>query len=266
MQSDTKIFREVNALSRLSHRNIVRYYTTWVETYEPSASASASVSGSDSGDASSEDVMTSVPTLSHRNRRKPIRTHHNTDSEGDDDDNDSGASDSDESNSNEHHLPVNGTFRLNIGDFDDVSVSRSSFPSIHFSSRTSSPGTGEDDDGESTSSSGEGAAGAFAGLFNRSRSRSASGPLNLALTKATAQMRKEGMTPRGAPAPAYTPPVSRTLYIQMEFVERQTLREVCWSVVSREARLPTFVLSFFFCSGWTKALAKTRPGGCSSRS
>ena len=35
-QSD-KILREVNALSRLSHRNIVRYYTTWVEMAEPDA-------------------------------------------------------------------------------------------------------------------------------------------------------------------------------------------------------------------------------------
>ncbi len=30
-KNDRKIFREVNALSRLSHRYIVRYFTTWVE-------------------------------------------------------------------------------------------------------------------------------------------------------------------------------------------------------------------------------------------
>jgi len=34
MQRDSKNFREVNALSGLSHRNIVRYYTTWVETFD----------------------------------------------------------------------------------------------------------------------------------------------------------------------------------------------------------------------------------------
>ena len=47
-QSDSKIFREVNALSRLNHRFIVRYYTTWVETAEL-ASTTASSANSDSG-------------------------------------------------------------------------------------------------------------------------------------------------------------------------------------------------------------------------
>lgn len=47
-QSDSKIFREVNALSRLNHRFIVRYYTTWVETSEL-ASTVASSANSDSG-------------------------------------------------------------------------------------------------------------------------------------------------------------------------------------------------------------------------
>ncbi|KAF5321443.1 hypothetical protein D9619_000083 [Psilocybe cf. subviscida] len=95
MQSDTKIFREVNALSRLSHRNIVRYYTTWMETYEPTASTPASDSGMESG-TESEDNLTSVPD--------------------------------DHDNTSERHLPVNGTFQLSIEDFDDISVSRSSFP------------------------------------------------------------------------------------------------------------------------------------------
>ena len=31
-QNDSKIMREVNALSQLNHRFIVRYYTTWIET------------------------------------------------------------------------------------------------------------------------------------------------------------------------------------------------------------------------------------------
>ena len=47
-QSD-KIFREVNALSRLSHRNIVRYYTTWVETAEPDAHVASDDSSIESG-------------------------------------------------------------------------------------------------------------------------------------------------------------------------------------------------------------------------
>ena len=57
MQRDTKIFREIHALSRLSHRYIVRYYTTWVETAEPTSTAGSTV-GSES---ESDDAMTSVP-------------------------------------------------------------------------------------------------------------------------------------------------------------------------------------------------------------
>jgi eukaryotic translation initiation factor 2-alpha kinase 4 len=38
--NDAKIFREVNALARLSHRFIVRYYTTWIEISEGSDSPS----------------------------------------------------------------------------------------------------------------------------------------------------------------------------------------------------------------------------------
>ena len=141
MQSDTKIFREVNALSRLSHRNIVRYYTTWVETSDLQSTV---VSDDSSSEFVTEDG-TSVPETSER------------------------------------HLPINGGFYINIEDFDDLSVSRSSFPSIHFG-RSSSPGTTSGED----SSEDDG----FGSLF-----RSAS----------------SGSSP-SLPAP---PTLSRTLYIQM---------------------------------------------------
>jgi hypothetical protein len=108
MQSDTKIFREVNALSRLSHRNIVRYYTTWVETSEPDSMVASDDS---SAEFASEDGRTSVPETSER------------------------------------HLPINGGFYINIEDFDDHSGSRSSFPSIHFG-KSSSPGTSGEDSSE----------------------------------------------------------------------------------------------------------------------
>lgn len=165
MQSDTKIFREVNALSRLSHRNIVRYYTTWVETYEPTASTSASDSGTESG-TESEDNLTSVPD--------------------------------DHDNTSERHLPVNGTFQLSIEDFDDISVSRSSFPSIHFS-RSGSPDGSSTSSGSSSSGSDNKPEDDFSGLFmSRSRSKSASGP------KALEKLHIP-----------HVPPVSRVLYIQM---------------------------------------------------
>ncbi|KAF8880897.1 hypothetical protein CPB84DRAFT_1817292 [Gymnopilus junonius] len=158
MQSNDKIFREVNALSRLSHRNIVRYYTTWVEVFEPnSASASAGDSSNESSLETDEMGLTSVPVSSMGlgieigfGRRR-------------------------ENGRNEHHNPINGAFHINVEDFDDLSVSTrsSTFPSIHFGG-SSSPG-GHDE---------------FAGLFH-SKSKSKSGPKNLNL-----QMTGMGDTPK----------------------------------------------------------------------
>ncbi|KAJ7668466.1 kinase-like domain-containing protein [Mycena polygramma] len=151
MQSDTKIFREVNALSRLSHRFIVRYFTTWVETAEPASAAASDDSSADSG---TEDG-TSVPDFSER------------------------------------HISSSDNLGFDLADLDDIgSGSRSSFPSIHFS-RSSSPrtedGEGEESDSDSVSS--------------------------------------EDISTPQVPPPTPPPVLSRTLYIQMEFVERQTLKE-----------------------------------------
>lgn len=55
--NDTKIFREIDALSRLSHRNIVRYYTTWIEEVE-SLSGNSSSASSDSGSGSGDETET----------------------------------------------------------------------------------------------------------------------------------------------------------------------------------------------------------------
>ncbi|KAG6864912.1 hypothetical protein C0991_006441 [Blastosporella zonata] len=151
--SDVKIFREVNALSRLSHRFIVRYFTTWVEiSDEPVSSVASDESETESGE---ESGMTSVPN-----------------------------------STSERYLPTNGG-GLTI-DFDDLTdrrslSSKSSFPSIHFDG-ASSPGTGE-----SSGSDDDGLENLFAPMAN---------------------------------LPVAPPPMqSRTLYIQMEFVERQTLKE-----------------------------------------
>lgn len=104
--SDTKIFREVNALSRLSHRFIVRYFTTWVETSDDPATAASDDSETESG---TEDGMTSVPSSSER------------------------------------YLPTNGGgLSIDFDDLSGRHSlsSKSSFPSIHFGGN-SSPGTGE---------------------------------------------------------------------------------------------------------------------------
>ncbi|KAJ4467716.1 kinase-like domain-containing protein [Lentinula edodes] len=158
-QSD-KIFREVNALSRLSHRFIVRYYTTWVETSEPSSTAASDDSDNefDSSDLSNtEDGMTSVPnSLSTR------RTTTSTD---------------------------DGLI-FSLDDLDEPGGSRGSFPSIHFSARSSEARIADED----TDSDGDPLA--LDSLFHPQTAR-----------------------------PAPPPLLQRTLYIQMEFVERQTLKE-----------------------------------------
>ncbi len=48
--TDNRILREINALSRLSHRFIVRYYTAWFEDSESPATVSSDDSGDDTAD------------------------------------------------------------------------------------------------------------------------------------------------------------------------------------------------------------------------
>ena len=50
MQSDSKIPRKVNALSRLSHHFIVCYYTIWVKTAESTFNAASDDSTTESTD------------------------------------------------------------------------------------------------------------------------------------------------------------------------------------------------------------------------
>ncbi|KAI0066910.1 Serine/threonine-protein kinase [Artomyces pyxidatus] len=156
-KGDNKIFREVNALSRLSHRFIVRYYTTWVESSE-SSSTSASSDDSNSDSDTADGPMTSV-----RNGVKKRE--------------------------------VSDPFRIDLDDLD--SHSRSSFPSIHFTGSNESKTDESDGDVDSDEP--------IPDMFQR-------GPADTSIMSAI---------PR-TPLPT---PVSRTLYIQMEFVERQTLKE-----------------------------------------
>ncbi|KIY67256.1 Serine/threonine-protein kinase [Cylindrobasidium torrendii FP15055 ss-10] len=173
VQSDAKIFREVNALSRLNHRFIVRYYTTWVETSEPT-SAAASDEETDSEDDSdeseesgyaTEDGMTSVPS----------RIQSREASSG--------------------PVPL-----FDMDDLDDPMTrhERGSFPSIHFTRS----GEGEDDTDSDVDSP-------FDSLF---KDNSGGYP-------------KPGQSGDNGGIITPTPQVQRTLYIQMEFVERQTLKE-----------------------------------------
>jgi eukaryotic translation initiation factor 2-alpha kinase 4 len=125
-ENDDKIFREVNALSRLNHRYIVRYYATWLETV-------------------------------HRRRRTRRNSLGDWDS-GDDDDDDDDTTDSDTTASGKKPRRTKEFDEENMlgYDLDDLTVhsrSRSgrSFPSIHFGEETSSKSIladDEDDEGE----------------------------------------------------------------------------------------------------------------------
>ena len=132
-QSDNKIFREVNALSRLSHRFIVRYYTTWVETVEvvTSGPSSGSDTASDSG---TEGNMTSVPHSTERHEKSD-------------------------------------PFSIDLNDLDDYgdSGSRSSFPSIHFT-RSDMKDDKDGDEDEDEDDSDDGFANLFASDYEEDAS------------------------------------------------------------------------------------------------
>jgi len=108
--TDNKILREINALSRLSHRFIVRYYTAW---FEDSESASATVSLDGSGDETADGV-TSFLSGTHRR---------------------DGSSD---------------PFNIDLDDLESESRSSTSFPSIHFTGSGSGATEGSDGDGDET--------------------------------------------------------------------------------------------------------------------
>lgn len=123
-QSDNKIFREVNALSRLSHRFIVRYYTTWVESSEPVSTTASSGSTSESEfSEDSTEALTSVPR-----------------------------SDDSDSPTDLHTAGFNGRFSIDLEDLDEMggSSTRSSFPSIHFGGSASSQESPDDEDNDNS--------------------------------------------------------------------------------------------------------------------
>ncbi|EJC97866.1 uncharacterized protein FOMMEDRAFT_143407 [Fomitiporia mediterranea MF3/22] len=165
-QPDNKIYREVNALSRLNHRFIVRYYTTWLEESEPTSSTTSSDSGQGSDDA---DDQTAGALSSESNGR--TTTGNNT--------------------------PDSQIFRdPTTIDLDELMNSEeaqtSSFPSIHFTSGD----VAEDSSDEEESAS-------------------------LQLVERSDRVRAAPMT-------------VRTLYIQMEYVPRQTLKELVAERISED--------------------------------
>ncbi|ELU43949.1 other/PEK/GCN2 protein kinase [Rhizoctonia solani AG-1 IA] len=55
---DAKIYREITALSRLSHRYIVRYYTAWLETLQSGATSPSDSDGSAASSDTTEEAQT----------------------------------------------------------------------------------------------------------------------------------------------------------------------------------------------------------------
>ncbi|KAF7297638.1 hypothetical protein MKEN_01386800 [Mycena kentingensis (nom. inval.)] len=208
IHSDTKIFREVNALSRLSHRFIVRYFTTWVETAEAS-----SAGASDTEESSTEDG-TSIPGTGSRFSPRTPRVRRVSSSSGD-------------------------LLAYSLSDLDEKtnnsgsrSGSRHGFPSIHFSvSRSSSPQEDDDDEEDDDDD------GMHMGMRidtgnetetdNDTESSEESGSDGIEFVDLGLNGNANGTMRVSTPPATKTPPllISRTLYIQMEFVERQTLKE-----------------------------------------
>ena len=127
MKSDTRIFREVNALSRLSHRFIVRYYTTWVETSQPHNNGHDSDSDSDSdSDFDSEDRDFDSDDDRTTDARTSVPS------------------------SREVTTSLDDGIIFALDDLDDPGNSRGSFPSIHFNRSTDSRRNDEDSGGSSS--------------------------------------------------------------------------------------------------------------------
>lgn len=97
-RDDEKIFREVKLLSRLQHRHIVRYYTTWLES--PEGLVSESEESSDADDpftinigslkTNSRSQSTSFPTI-HFTQDNSGHLSSLDDSDNDSDDDESGS-------------------------------------------------------------------------------------------------------------------------------------------------------------------------------
>ena len=231
MQKDTKIFREVNALSRLSHRFIVRYYTTWVETSEIASAVASEDEGEDDGeedeeDDEEEDGLTSVPGSSAGASVVVIGPVKKTKTKK------RMASGLGRGRDAEDLFLGVGGFSIDLNDLDEISGShsKSSFPSIHFS-RSMTPESGESSGSGGSGGTGSGTGGGSSdeaenadaeseGSLEEAKRRGHAGHLNSLFKKPLG--RGAGvMGTVGAAAAALsglvTPPpyVSRTLYIQM---------------------------------------------------
>jgi translation initiation factor 2-alpha kinase 4 len=129
---DNKIFREVEALSRLSHRYIVRYHSTWIETSEPVSAAPSEDDDSEDGDETEIEDTADGRFRGALRRRKTLGV--DSVKRG------KSAEDSDPFAINFDSLTTKTTSS------DNTRSDGRTFPTIHFSNSGSKPG--EDSDGD----------------------------------------------------------------------------------------------------------------------
>jgi eukaryotic translation initiation factor 2-alpha kinase 4 len=110
-ENDDKIFREVTALAKLSHRFIVRYYTSWIEI----ADGSGSTSEDDSDTSESQGNIDDTVTMSRSNSK------------------------------------TGDIFQVDLDDLTRGSQRQDSFPGIYFGNSNDSIASDDDDSGSSDS-------------------------------------------------------------------------------------------------------------------
>ena len=213
-----KIFREVSALSRLNHRFIVRYYTTWVETSNALPSNLGSESG-DSGQTDDTHGRTSMP------RRR------GGSSSDDDDDGEDGGRVSRSMSGGGGGAGFNGHFTtFDIKDLDSLSTSRhSTFPSIHFARSNSQQNDDDNDNDNDNGSSSDD------GLFEadeESRDGDGDGDDPFGWTDGRGRTRPIPMSGSAFLRKSLSPPAPRKmLYIQMVSVFRRGCTLWSWELI-----------------------------------
>ena len=214
-----KIFREVSALSRLNHRFIVRYYTTWVETSNALPSNLGSESG-DSGQTDDTHGRTSMP-----------RRRGGSSSDDDDDDDEDGGRVSRSMSGGGGGAGFNGHFTtFDIKDLDSLSTSRhSTFPSIHFARSNSQQNDDDNDNDNDNGSSSDD------GLFEadeESRDGDGDGDDPFGWTDGRGRTRPIPMSGSAFLRKSLSPPAPRKmLYIQMVSVFRRGCTLWSWELI-----------------------------------
>ncbi|KAG8989771.1 hypothetical protein FRB90_002076, partial [Tulasnella sp. 427] len=221
-ENDGKIYREVNALSRLNHRFIVRYHTTWIE----STGVSGFESPTESGESSAAEMTNGINSALINGTSKPGRRRNG---------------------------PIfRRELSLDDGSFSGSLNTSTSFPSIRFghSEDGESDDENEDDeaeaveqDGENDDEDGDGEDEEEDGNLTESvypRSRSADAKKTFLIGNGTSseddtpnnsRAASRRSTSKKSPKSAFHSHFARApqiMYIQMasrEYVERQTLKE-----------------------------------------